>query len=287
MERVRNNSAPPPQQVVFELPTKEISIGIIAFSTIVFFVALGFFFATTMSTETLAVTLDTDGDGVIDQEDRFPGDLDEWIDTDYDGIGNNADLDDDGDGYSDYDEAVRCLPHTDSLDHTDYPQDIDGDGECDTVDADDDGDGFSDDVDVFPMDATEWYDTDGDGVGNTLDTDDDNDGYPDVYDDLPLDPTDWSDLDKDGIGDIVDTDDDGDGFNDSTDMFPRDSTEWVDFDGDGTGDNSDLDDDNDGYPDAIDVNDYSDSAFSLTLQSFTHVGFVRGDKSLIIIPRRG
>ena len=270
LERVRNNPPPPPpKQVVFDLPTKEISIGIIAFSTVVFFVALGFFFATTMSTETLAVTLDTDGDGVIDKEDRFPGDVQEWLDTDFDGIGNNADLDDDGDGYSDHDEEVRCLPHTDSLDHTDFPMDMDGDGECNTVDDDDDGDGFSDEVDIFPMDGNEWYDTDGDGVGNNLDTDDDDDGYPDVYDDLPLDPTDWSDLDNDGIGDIADTDDDGDGFNDSIDLFPRDGTEWVDFDGDGTGDNSDLDDDNDGYPDAIDVNDYSDSALSLSLKSFT------------------
>ena len=108
LERVRNNPPPPPpKQVVFDLPTKEISIGIIAFSTVVFFVALGFFFATTMSTETLAVTLDTDGDGVIDKEDRFPGDVQEWLDTDFDGIGNNADLDDDGDGYSDHNEEVR------------------------------------------------------------------------------------------------------------------------------------------------------------------------------------
>ena len=269
LEKAQALQQPPPRQVVFELPSKEVSLGIIAGITVVIFVALGLLFATLMPTETLAVTLDSDGDGFLDPNDTFPGDAAEWKDTDFDGKGDNADLDDDGDGYSDFDELERCLPHSDSLDHTDYPLDSDGDGECNTIDADDDGDGISDEVDVFPLDGTEWYDTDGDGIGNNLDTDDDDDGYPDAYDDLPLDPTDWSDLDLDGIGDIADFDDDGDGYNDSVDLFPRDASEWVDFDADGTGDNSDLDDDDDGVLDTVDVNDYSDSALSLSLHSFT------------------
>ena len=262
------STPPPPAQLVFELPSKGASIGIFLFATVVVMVALGFLFSTMFSTESIAATLDTDGDGIIDREDTFPGDATEWQDSDYDGKGNNADLDDDGDGYSDFDESERCLPHTDALDHKDFPLDTDGDGECNTIDDDDDGDGFSDEVDLFPLDRTEWYDTDGDGIGNTLDTDDDNDGYPDAFDDLPLDPTDWSDLDGDGVGDILDLDDDGDNYNDSIDEFPRDATEWVDFDGDGVGDNSDLDDDDDGVPDVLDANDYSDSAISLTLHSF-------------------
>ena len=260
---------PPPAQLVMNLPSKGVSIGIFVFATIVVFVALGLLFATTFSTEAIASTLDTDGDGILDRDDTFPGDPSEWQDSDFDGKGDNIDLDDDGDGYSDFDESERCLAHTDPLDHQDVPLDTDGDGLCNAIDLDDDGDGFSDDIDVFPMDSTEWYDTDGDGIGNTLDTDDDNDGYPDAFDDLPLDPTDWSDLDGDGIGDIIDLDDDGDGYSDSIDEFPRDATEWVDFDGDGDGDNRDMDDDDDGVPDDVDVNDNSDSAFSLTLHSFT------------------
>ena len=51
-----------------------------------------------------------------------------------------------------------------------------------------DGDGYDDTViiggayDLFPEDATEWYDTDLDGVGNNEDLDDDGDGVPDDSD---------------------------------------------------------------------------------------------------------
>jgi len=45
--------------------------------------------------------IDTDGDGYIDEIDQFPNDYTEWLDSDYDGIGNNADSDDDNDGISD------------------------------------------------------------------------------------------------------------------------------------------------------------------------------------------
>jgi len=44
---------------------------------------------------------DVDHDGVPDAEDAFPTDPNEWQDTDNDGIGNNADTDDDGDGMPD------------------------------------------------------------------------------------------------------------------------------------------------------------------------------------------
>ena len=46
--------------------------------------------------------------------------------------------------------------------------------------VDSDGDGTLDELDVFPMDATEFEDTDSDGTGNNADTDDDNDGYSDA-----------------------------------------------------------------------------------------------------------
>ena len=44
---------------------------------------------------------DSDGDNVIDSQDAFPSDPDEWADTDNDGIGNNLDTDDDNDGMTD------------------------------------------------------------------------------------------------------------------------------------------------------------------------------------------
>ena len=44
---------------------------------------------------------DKDLDGVPNENDAFPNDATEWEDYDGDGIGNNADLDDDNDGYED------------------------------------------------------------------------------------------------------------------------------------------------------------------------------------------
>lgn len=67
---------------------------------------------------------DTDGDGVPDEEDAFPLDADEWLDTDGDGTGNNADLDDDGDGMTDsWEEQYALDPLVD-----DSNQDPDRDG---------------------------------------------------------------------------------------------------------------------------------------------------------------
>ena len=48
---------------------------------------------------------DDDGDGVVDALDAFPLDQAETIDTDGDGIGNNADSDDDGDGVVDAEDG--------------------------------------------------------------------------------------------------------------------------------------------------------------------------------------
>ncbi len=47
------------------------------------------------------VYTDTDGDGITDDQDAFPNDASEWLDTDGDQIGNNADDDDDNDGIAD------------------------------------------------------------------------------------------------------------------------------------------------------------------------------------------
>ena len=48
------------------------------------------------SNSAICPATDTDGDGVIDDDDQFPSEPDEWLDTDSDGIGNNEDTDDDG-----------------------------------------------------------------------------------------------------------------------------------------------------------------------------------------------
>jgi hypothetical protein len=63
---------------------------------------------------------DDDGDGINDNQDDFPKNPDEWLDTDTDGTGNNADLDDDNDGLSDIEEDAKG---TDPL-----LSDTDGDG---------------------------------------------------------------------------------------------------------------------------------------------------------------
>ncbi|MBD3361013.1 PKD domain-containing protein [Candidatus Peregrinibacteria bacterium] len=47
---------------------------------------------------------DSDGDGINDKNDAFPLNPEEWIDTDKDNIGNNADTDDDNDGIPDIED---------------------------------------------------------------------------------------------------------------------------------------------------------------------------------------
>ena len=67
---------------------------------------------------------DRDGDGHPDDADAFPDDPSEWLDTDGDGIGNNADTDDDNDQMPDAWETQHGLnPLVDEA-----AQDLDGDG---------------------------------------------------------------------------------------------------------------------------------------------------------------
>jgi|GEM_PF-598680 len=90
---------------------------------------------------------DADGDGVGDPEDAFPNDASEWIDTDGDGTGNNADTDDDGDGLLDPVETGTGTYL--------YP----GDTGTNPLVADTDGDGVNDGDEVAvgadPTDASD------------------------------------------------------------------------------------------------------------------------------------
>ena len=68
---------------------------------------------------------DIDHDGVINENDAFPFNPNEWLDTDHDGIGNNADKDDDNDGLSDALEKAHKL---NPLNASDAQADFDHDG---------------------------------------------------------------------------------------------------------------------------------------------------------------
>jgi hypothetical protein len=184
---------------------------------------------------------DYDGDGVIDSQDAFPFDKNEWRDTDNDGIGDNSDTDIDGDGVNNGADAF-------DYDNTEW-SDTDSDGIGDNSDPDIDGDGVLNGQDDFPYDNTEDKDTDSDGIGDNSDGDIDGDGVANGQDEFPYDKYEFKDSDSDGIGDNIDQDDDNDGYYDVQDDFPVDSSEHSDNDQDGIGDNADTDDDNDGYLD--------------------------------------
>ena len=76
------------------------------------------------TTLTKVALVDSDSDGVPDDQDAFPYDAHEYLDTDGDGEGNNADTDDDNDGMPDAWELTYGL---DQL-KDDTADDPDGDG---------------------------------------------------------------------------------------------------------------------------------------------------------------
>ena len=71
---------------------------------------------------------DSDGDGFVDPADALPDDPDDWLDTDGDGRGDNADPDDDNDGVPDVEDAFSRNPAEWA--------DADGDGVGDNADDD-------------------------------------------------------------------------------------------------------------------------------------------------------
>ena len=102
---------------------------------------------------------DTDGDFRPDAIDAFPNDPDEWLDTDGDRIGDNADLDDDNDDMPDLWEQIFYL---DTKDAADAESDSDGDTLTALMEylqgsypdqSDSDHDGLLDNEDQFPANA--------------------------------------------------------------------------------------------------------------------------------------
>ena len=179
---------------------------------------------------------DIDGDGVLNIDDAFPLNANESTDSDNDGIGDVADLDDDNNGILDVDEGQAAV----------------------ITATDTDGDGIPDDA---PDNCIANYNpsqtnSDDDEDGDVCDTDDDNDGVLDTADLFPTDPAEQSDADKDGIGDVADTDDDNDSRLDTVEDLAGDSE---DHDNDGIPNREDIDSDNDGVLDTVDLAPYNDA----------------------------
>ena len=230
-------------------------------------------------------TIDTDGDGILDQTDT-DDDNDGVNDSDEALVGTDpllnqttpgtpdGDLDFDGDGIdngTESDETLAIPTDDDGEPGNDIVTaalDTDMDGIPDATDTDDDGDGVNDSdealVGTDPLDPETILgipdgsvDSDGDGFTNGEESDEtlaiptDDDGEPgnDIVTaaDIPLD------TDGDGIPDATDTDDDGDGVNDAdealvgTDPLLNETTPGIP--------DGDLDSDSDGISNGDESND--------------------------------
>jgi len=88
------------------------------------------------------LAIDTDGDGIADDEDNCPDDANpDQIDTDGDGDGDACDADDDNDTVADGSDNCPLDPNPDRADS-------DGDGFGNVCDSDDDNDGVIDGADL-------------------------------------------------------------------------------------------------------------------------------------------
>ena len=218
---------------------------------------------------------DSDSDGVNDLNDNCPNTSNPLqLDSDFDGAGDECDMDDDNDGITD-NSGDDCPRGGDWNWTSDSTTDFDNDGCKDSgEDLDDDNDGVPDEDDgclSSYIPPRNWWtsnpsnDVDGDGCRDAdEDSDDDGDGFNDAEDDCNKDAGSSTlgsyigclDSDGDGYADLEDScpqesgnstqggllacpDSDGDGWANSIDDLPDDSTQWSDEDEDGYGDNPD------------------------------------------------
>ena len=155
--------------------------------------------------------LDTDGDGLSDDNDAFPNDP-------------TRSQDSDGDGFDDLEDDCRFAAGNSTEDRLACP-DTDADGYSDVTIAVGNGTGWntSNGADAFPTEPSQWNDSDGDGYGDELS------GFQ--GDDCPTEEG------YSNVGTFGCPDGDNDGVSQGGDAFPDDDTQWEDQDGDGYGDN--------------------------------------------------
>ncbi len=168
----------------------------------------------------VADRVDTDNDGLTDQEEAAIG-------------SDPNDPDTDGDGVLDGDEALG---------------DTDGDGTPDYADTDSDDDGVADGDEVTLGTSPVNADSDGDGLSDgeevdlgtdptIADPDSDGDGRADAGDNCPsTSNADQADFDSDGSGDLCDPDDDNDYLSDADETATGTDPFNPDSDGDGYSD---------------------------------------------------
>ena len=223
--------------------------------------------------KSLLSIIDTDNDGLSDDDEQVLGSQLNSTDSDGDGLSDGEEVhrwgsnpmlaDSDGDGITDGDEVSLYGSHP-RLSDTDNDGLSDGDEvnthrtQATQWDSDNDGVSDGDEISRFATDPlTFTADADGDGVDYPQDQfpadpsrsgDRDGDGVADHHDAFPDDPQEAFDHDRDGVGDNADQfpadatetiDSDADGIGDVGDAFPHDASEWQDSDGDGIGDNRD------------------------------------------------
>jgi len=148
---------------------------------------------------------DGDGDGTSDANDAFVEDATQWSDVDGDGFGENPN--------GTQPDACPNTVGTSTL----------GEFGC----PDGDGDGAGDGIDLWPTDASQWFDSDGDGYGDEA-SGTDGDACP----------SEAGTSTKGGTAGCPDND--GDGWANDQDAFPEHASQHADGDGDGYGDNASL-----------------------------------------------
>lgn len=171
--------------------------------------------------------IDSDGDGISDEEDPCPDDGEQWTDVDGDGVCDEIDdaCPDDSTMWTDSDGDGLCNEE-DPCPYTANNTDSDGDGVCDENDpcpeepgtVDSDGDGVCDPSDDCPNSSDGFSDTNGDGL---CDGEDDNDGDGLTNAEEEIYGQDC------GISSPNSADTDEDGILDAADPYPRDP--WPEF----------------------------------------------------------